>query len=78
MTAPDKPFAFLQWKNTEACIDFHCDCGAFGHYDGFFAVAVRCPKCGAAWELPHILVPKKMGPDFVGVPMTLEIEEEET
>jgi hypothetical protein len=44
---------FIQWKGTEVCLDFYCDCGTQGHYDGDFAYALRCAECGRVWQLPH-------------------------
>ena len=49
------PEVFIQWKNTDVCFDFYCECGAQGHFDGLFAYAVRCDDCGRAWNLPHTL-----------------------
>lgn len=51
---------FLQWKGTDACFDFYCECGAHCHFDGDFAYAVKCPHCEAVWEMPCILVPRKV------------------
>jgi len=42
---------FIQWKGTSVCLDFYCPCGAHGHYDGDFAYNLRCPACGAVFEL---------------------------
>jgi hypothetical protein len=54
-----RPHVFLQWKGTDACFDFHCECGASCHFDGDFAYAVKCPHCGTVWEMPCILYPRK-------------------
>jgi hypothetical protein len=44
---------FVQWKGTDVCFDFTCgECGGEGHFDGFFAYAVRCPHCGALYVMP--------------------------
>jgi hypothetical protein len=40
---PQETNAFLQWKNTDACFDFRCECGAKGHF----------------WEMPAMLFPRK-------------------
>ena len=49
------PSMFIQWKGTDVCMDFHCSCqegdGYSSHFDGYFAYAVKCPKCGAVYEL---------------------------
>jgi len=51
------PYAFIQWKSTDAYFDFHCTCGRHTHADAEFAYTVRCP-CGLVWEMPFILVPR--------------------
>jgi hypothetical protein len=54
-----KPSAFIQWKGTDVCMDFWCDCGAHCHFDGYFAHAVKCPHCDAVWEMPFMLFPRR-------------------
>jgi hypothetical protein len=49
------PRVWMQWKGTDACFDFWCLCGAAGHFDGYFAYSVKCPKCGQVWALPRTL-----------------------
>lgn len=49
--------ANIQWKGTDVCLDFQCACmgneyGYQGHFDGFFASALRCTRCGAVYEMP--------------------------
>ena len=46
-----KPHGWIQWKGTEVCIDLHCSCGAFLHYDGDFLYFWRCPQCSRVWEM---------------------------
>ena len=41
----------LQWKGTEAALDFTCDCGAVHRFDGMFLIFVRCPTCDAIYWL---------------------------
>lgn len=48
-----KPHVFVQWKGTDVCLDFFCDCGGGGHYDGDFAYGLRCSDCGTEWLMPH-------------------------
>ena len=36
---------FIQWKGTDVCLDFHCECGCSNHYDGTFAYVVKCAGC---------------------------------
>lgn len=57
--SPAETHAFIQWKGTDVCMDFTCDCGAEGHFDGAFAYVVKCPGCGQEWEMPMILFPRK-------------------
>lgn len=56
---PDEPHAFVQYKGTDICMDFHCECGAQCHFDGDFAYVVQCPHCKAKWEMPPILYPRR-------------------
>ena len=53
------PYAFIQWKGTDLCMDFHCECGAHCHFDGMFAYTVQCPHCSTVWEMPQTVVPRK-------------------
>ncbi|WP_145670196.1 hypothetical protein [Bradyrhizobium stylosanthis] len=57
--SPEETHAFIQWKGTDVCMDFHCECGAHNHFDGYFAYTVKCQHCGAVWEMPHYLKPRK-------------------
>lgn len=50
---------FLQWKGTNACLDFNCECGAHVHVDDDFVYAIRCPECAAIWEMPAYLFPRR-------------------
>lgn len=56
----EEPHAFVQWKGTNVCMDFHCECGAQCHFDGDFAYTVKCPHCETVWEMPFILFPRKV------------------
>lgn len=47
----DKPDFFLQWKGTDACLDFNCVCGHHSHIDDYFCYYVRCPNCKRVYEL---------------------------
>ena len=55
----DYAHTFIQWKGTDACLDFRCECGWYGHWDGFFAYAIECGGCGKTWEMPSILIPRE-------------------
>lgn len=58
----ERPDVFLQWKNTDACMDFRCACGADLHFDGYFANELTCGHCGQTWEIPHKLMPQAVKP----------------
>lgn len=45
-TKHNKHDGFIQWKGTDVCMDFHCECGHHNHYDGYFAYVVKCKECG--------------------------------
>jgi hypothetical protein len=64
----DAPHVFLQWKGTDACLDFYCTCGEQWHFDGYFAKELTCGHCGQTWELPHTLTPEPVSPE---APLTL-------
>jgi hypothetical protein len=53
-----RPKAFIQWKGTDVCLDFHCTCGEQGHIDDDFAYYVQCMACGAVYEMP-VTVPMR-------------------
>ena len=50
---------FIQWKGTDICMDFHCECGEHNHYDGFFAYFVKCAGCEQVYELETSIGMKK-------------------
>lgn len=56
--SPDAPYAYIQWKGTDACFDFHCVCGAHLHHDGYFAYAVQCGRCARSWDMPAYVHPR--------------------
>ena len=61
LNAEQLPHVFIQWKGTTPCMDFHCECGAFHHVCGdYFCYAVKCHECGAIWEMPQILFPRRV------------------
>ena len=45
------PGGRIQWKGTDVCMDFDCECGEFFHVDGFFAYSVECPECHRKYAL---------------------------
>jgi hypothetical protein len=42
---PSDTGGWIQWKGTEVCMDIHCVCGNFGHFDGDFFYTYECPSC---------------------------------
>ena len=57
--SPEGTYAFIQWKGTNVCMDFQCDCGHSQHIDAMFCYTVTCPGCGAVWEMPAYVRPRK-------------------
>jgi hypothetical protein len=55
-----RPDVFIQWKGTDVCFDFNCDCGFDGHFDGYFAYQIQCPGCKAIWAMPSTVYPVKL------------------
>lgn len=45
------PSARIQWKGSDICLDFRCECGRERHVDGDFVYTVTCEGCGAIWAL---------------------------
>jgi hypothetical protein len=67
---------FVQWKGTDLCMDFTCDCGGGGHFCGAFAYVIQCPSCKSYYEMPTDLPLKKLERTPIGIPV-LRAEEEE-
>lgn len=68
------PSAFIQWKGTDVCMDFHCECGQHYHIDAEFAYTVKCVKCEAVWEMPSHVYPRRVT-SYRGTPIETEIDE---
>lgn len=57
--------AFIQWKGTDVCLDFHCyKCDHFGHFDGDFAYFLRCGRCGQVYSMPSTVALKAVSEEF--------------
>lgn len=54
---------FIQWKGTDVCMDFWCKCGGGGHFDGYFAYTIKCPDCGAVYQLKSSVEMTELTPD---------------
>jgi len=46
----------IQWKGTDICADFTCECGIFFHFDGYFCYAIECPDCRKVFKLSTTVV----------------------
>lgn len=51
---------YIQYKGTDLCADFYCECGTHLHYDGYFAYAVKCAVCGVMYEMPQMVTMRKV------------------
>jgi len=75
--------AFIQWKGTEACLDWGCPCRPeeewyTAHFDGFFADVLRCPHCGRVYTLPsHLPMTLTTDPETVALARDCEPMDEE-
>lgn len=77
-TRQTEPHAFIQWKGTDVCMDFHCDCGSHNHFDGEFAYFVKCGSCGQEWEMPSNVFPRKrLADDRTGEARLMVADEDE-
>lgn len=63
----NQPHCWIQWKGTDVCMDFHCECGEHSHIDADFTYAIKCPSCGASYACNgHIeLIKLEQEPDRV-------------
>jgi hypothetical protein len=82
-TAGSDATMFIQWKGTDVCLDFHCPCqpedtAYSSHLDGFFAYFVRCPRCGAVYEMGTQVIARRLadGEEPRGKPLDLEYDDE--
>jgi hypothetical protein len=74
---PSAPYAFIQWKGTDVCMDFHCECGAHCHVDADFAYFVDCPHCGQRWQMPSYVYPRKADKSEENTPVVKAEPDEE-
>ena len=51
---------FIQWKGTDLCMDFHCECGYHNHYDGYFAYFIECKQCKQNYKLDTNVLMEKV------------------
>ncbi len=77
MEAKQDPYAFIQYKGTDICMDFHCDCGAHCHHDGYFAHVVQCPHCKTNWKMPDHVTPRRLlASDYPHEPQVMQYDED--
>lgn len=43
---------YINWKDTDLCGNFRCECGSEFHIDAYFVFAVECSACGVIWKTP--------------------------
>lgn len=55
-----EPSVYIQYKGTDICLDFTCECGFDAHYDGYGAYVLHCTACGAFYEMPQFPVPVRL------------------
>ena len=65
---PELPFAFIQWKGTQVCMDPHCVCGESCHVDADFAYFVRCPACGRVFQMDWYVRMRECDPAEAYIP----------
>jgi hypothetical protein len=59
------PYAFIQWKGTNVCMDCFCVCGEDMHIDSSFAYAVMCPHCKRRYEMSAVIEMREMSEDEI-------------
>lgn len=50
-----KPLAKIQWQGTDACLDFHCECGSNLHFDEEFLYYILCGDCKNLYALGDVI-----------------------
>lgn len=69
--------AFIQYKGTDICMDFYCECGKHLHFDGYFAYFIQCGYCGETYEMPPYLVPRKISKEMASKEILVVLKNEE-
>lgn len=64
---------FIQWKGTDVCLDFVCQCGRSGHFDGLSAYGIRC-ACGAVYEMGTQVIARR-NDEYGGNIVDLDMDE---
>lgn len=80
MSESRKPSNYIQWKGTDVCMDFYCQCGVQSHIDDDFTYYVQCPACGQIYKMgdevsmtPVDSLPKEVHPSACKVGETSEM-----
>ena len=48
-TREGEPHCWIQWKGTNVCMDFYCECGEQSHVDADFTYHIKCPACSRVY-----------------------------
>ena len=68
--AKPEVYVSLQWKGTDACMDFRCKCGAHHHLDDEFIYGVKCLNCGRVYRMGcRVLAFEVTDPDMIKAAM---------
>ena len=57
---PEPPYAFIQWKGTNVCMDVHCICGSLVHIDADFAYFIECLDCHRKYSMSWYVQMKEL------------------
>lgn len=68
------PYAWIQWKGTDVCMDVHCACGHHGHVDDEFVYRVVCSKCQKRFATGLVVKLIELTPKHVEHPACEEVE----
>lgn len=68
---------FIQWKGTDVCMDFHCECGQHSHFDGDFAYVVKCMDCGTRYEMGTQVRARKLADHELLSSVTQELDKDD-
>jgi hypothetical protein len=67
-TSPKNHAVNMQWKGTDVCMDFTCECEVLLHYHGMFMTFIRCDQCQAVyWMNPTVEAVKLTDAECVNV-----------
>jgi hypothetical protein len=58
-------YGWIQWNGTNVCMDIHCICGHFGHFDGDFFYYFECPKCKRKFAVGSNIKMIELSPELI-------------